>query len=84
MRALHEMPEGPAEDLAHARWRVRFFRHLVEEHRGHPWTRDSRWYAEDAEYAAHLSQAESELSHLEAAQALIEETFSRQIEVSGD
>ncbi|WP_147263667.1 hypothetical protein [Roseimicrobium gellanilyticum] len=72
MKPLYEMPVEPPEDLAHARWRVRFFRHLVEEHRGHPYpeTRDEHWASEDASYRDHLARAETALSDLEAAASI--------------
>lgn len=70
MKTLYEMPVEPPEDLAHARWRVRFFRHLVEEHRGHayPETRDEHWAKEDASYQEHLTRAESVLADMESSQ----------------
>jgi hypothetical protein len=67
VKPLYEMPVEPPEDLAHARWRVRFFRHLVEEHRGHayPEARDEHWAREDADYLEHLASAESALADME-------------------
>ncbi|MEZ0277050.1 MAG: hypothetical protein ACAH88_19225, partial [Roseimicrobium sp.] len=50
----------------HARWRVRFFRHLVDEHPAHPFYRDEQWFREDADYASHLAEAEEALSDMEA------------------
>ncbi len=64
--SLIDMPLGPPEDLAHARWRVRFFKHLVEEHRTHQLPQDEQWSREDAEYSSHLTCAEEALSDMEA------------------
>jgi hypothetical protein len=69
VKALYEMPHESPQDLAHARWRVRFFKHLVEEHSSHPYPqlRDSVWASEDASYREHLARAETALAEMESA-----------------
>jgi hypothetical protein len=69
VKALYEMPYESPQDLAHARWRVRFFKHLVEEHSCHPYPqlRDSVWASEDASYREHLARAEAALAEMESA-----------------
>lgn len=69
VKALYEMPYEQPQDLAHARWRVRFFKHLVEEHSCHPYPqlRDSVWASEDASYREHLARAEAALAEMESA-----------------
>ena len=56
---------------------MRFFRHLVDEHRAHPYPqlRDSVWANEDAGYMDHLEKAEAELAVLEAAEPTNIEPF---------
>lgn len=63
------MPDESPQDLAHARWRVRFFKHLVEEHSCHPYPqlRDSVWASEDASYREHLARAQASLAEMESA-----------------
>lgn len=44
---------------------MRFFKHLVEEHRSHEVPQDEQWLREDADYAESLASAEEELSNME-------------------
>jgi hypothetical protein len=49
------------DNLAHARWRVNFIRHLLHAHLASPWIHTREWQEQHAEFLHRLAAAEDEL-----------------------
>jgi hypothetical protein len=50
------------DDLAHAHWRVRFLKNLLEVHRSIPQRSSYDWLLQEADYLQRIALAERELS----------------------
>lgn len=50
------------DDLAHAHWRVRFLKNLLQVHRSIPQRTSYDWLLQEADYLQRIALAERELS----------------------
>jgi hypothetical protein len=50
------------DDLAHAHWRVRFLRNLLEVHRALPQSTSYDWLLQEADYLERIALAERDLA----------------------
>ncbi|QIF04671.1 hypothetical protein [Roseimicrobium sp. ORNL1] len=50
------------DDLAHAHWRVKFLKNLLEVHRSIPKRSGNDWLLQEADYVQRIVQAEREIA----------------------